>query len=90
MKEVIRVSREAAGEPKFEVKLVGALSHINANVFLISETVNDDEAIVKRVNAKSLIGVLSMELKGGETLTVHAVGDDEGLAVEKVKSILTA
>lgn len=42
----------------------------------------------RKLNAKSLMGVLSMGLKQGERVTVLAVGDDEKAAVEDLSALL--
>lgn len=73
----------------FEAELAGALSRYESTVIFVLETFDGGESVVKRVNAKSLIGMLSLELKGGETLTVSTYGADEKAAAEKVKELLT-
>ena len=42
----------------------------------------------RRVNAKSLLGVLSLGLKCGDTFALSASGDDETDAVEALSSML--
>ena len=48
----------------------------------------------KTVNAKSLMGVLSLGVSAGETITLYATGDDEQAAcdalVEQFRSICAA
>ncbi|MEF2920626.1 MAG: HPr family phosphocarrier protein [Acutalibacteraceae bacterium] len=50
-----------------------------ANEFKASIWVEKDE---RRVNAKSLLGVLSLGIVGGTTIKVIADGSDEAAAVE--------
>ena len=80
MKEDIIISKEALSQTRFEVALVNDLSHVKANVFIQMGN--------KRVNAKSIIGIISLELKAGNIVTVSVVGEDEEEAMKKVKQIL--
>ncbi len=50
-----------------------------ANLFRCSIWVEKDE---RRVNAKSLLGVLSLGIVGGSTITISADGADEKNAVD--------
>ena len=43
----------------------------------------------KRVNAKSIMGMMSLGLNNGEELEVSAVGDDEQAAVEGIENFLS-
>jgi len=42
----------------------------------------------KKANVKSLIGVLSLGVTKGATITVVASGDDEALAVEEIAGLI--
>lgn len=42
----------------------------------------------KEANVKSLIGVLSLAVTNGVTITVKASGDDESLAVEEISNLI--
>ena len=42
----------------------------------------------KKANVKSLIGVLSLGVTKGATITVLANGDDEALAVEEISNLI--
>ncbi len=42
----------------------------------------------KKANVKSLIGVLSLGVTKGATITVLASGDDEALAVEEIAGLI--
>ena len=42
----------------------------------------------KKANVKSLIGVLSLGVTKGATITVLAGGDDEALAVEDIANLI--
>lgn len=43
----------------------------------------------KRVNAKSIMGMMSLGLNNGEELEVSADGDDEQAAVEGIENFLS-
>lgn len=56
-----------------------------ANEYKSSIWVEKDE---RRVNAKSLLGVLSLGIVGGTTIKIIADGADEQEAVEKLVSLV--
>lgn len=47
------------------------------------------EADGKRVNAKSIMGMMTMTLKAGEKLTVEATGTDEAAAIEGIEKYIS-
>ena len=48
------------------------------------------EVGTKKINAKSIMGMMSLQLTSGDELTVVADGDDETMATEKMKELLVA
>jgi len=48
------------------------------------------ETTDKRVNAKSIMGMMSMGISAGESVTVTADGPDEKLAVENIEKYLSS
>lgn len=44
----------------------------------------------KRVNAKSIMGMMTLGLESGEQITVEANGVDEEAAVQEIEKYLTA
>ena len=56
-----------------------------ANSFKSSVWVEKDD---RRVNAKSLLGVLSLGIIGGTTITIYADGSDETEAVEGLVALV--
>lgn len=44
----------------------------------------------KRVNAKSIMGMMTLGLESGEQITVEADGVDEEAAVQEIEKYLTA
>ncbi len=63
-------------------KLVGRCMRYDSEITL--------EMGTKKINAKSLMGVISMMLKPGNTVTVIAKGDDQEEALENAVKILGA
>lgn len=47
------------------------------------------ETAGKKVNAKSIMGMMSMSLKNGDKVTVRAEGTDEVKAVEGIENYLS-
>ncbi len=43
----------------------------------------------KKVNAKSIMGMMSLVLTAGDVVTIDAEGDDETKAIEELESFLT-
>jgi len=60
--------------------LVQVASQFDSSVYLESEG--------KKVNAKSIMGMMSLGLNTGEKITVEADGLDENDAIEKIESYL--
>ena len=61
-------------------ELVAAVSKFSSNVFIMAGNA--------RVNAKSIIGVISLALKPGDKVAVSAQGSDETQAAETVEKLL--
>ncbi len=58
-----------------------------ANCFKSSVWIEKDE---RRVNAKSLLGVLSLGIDGGTTIKIVAAGPDEEQAVEDLVKLVNS
>ena len=61
--------------------LVQVASQYESSIYL--------EADGKRVNAKSIMGMMTMTLKAGEKLTVEATGTDEAAAIEGIEKYIS-
>ena len=61
--------------------LVQVASQYESSIYL--------EAAGKRVNAKSIMGMMTMALKAGEKLTVEATGADETAAIEGIEKYIS-
>ena len=42
----------------------------------------------KKINAKSIMGTIALNMQGGQTAIITADGTDEGAAVEELASVL--
>jgi catabolite repression HPr-like protein len=62
--------------------LVQVASQYECSIHVVS---ND-----KRVNAKSIMGMMSMGISAGETVTVTADGPDEKEAIENIEKYLSS
>ena len=61
--------------------LVQVASQFESSIYL--------EADEKRVNAKSIMGMMTLALKAGEKLTVEANGSDEEAAIEGIEKYIS-
>ena len=61
--------------------LVQVASQYESSIYL--------EAAGKRVNAKSIMGMMTMALKAGETMVVEATGADEEAAIEGIEKYIS-
>jgi phosphotransferase system HPr (HPr) family protein len=70
--------------PHFEAasaaKLVQSASQFTSRISLVADE--------KTANAKSIMGIISMELSSGSTVTIVADGEDEAVAVPTLEGIL--
>ena len=60
--------------------IVQVSGHYESSVYLIQGS--------KSVNAKSIMGMMTMFFEGGEEITIQADGKDEEMAVESVAALL--
>ena len=60
--------------------IVQVSGHYESSVYLIQGS--------KSVNAKSIMGMMTMFFEGGEEITIEADGKDEEMAVESVAALL--
>lgn len=77
----------------FEIKLDESLQ-VRAVALLVQVASQFDSEVYvengpKKINAKSIMGVMTIGLNNGETLTVTADGADEEQAVEKIGRFLS-
>ena len=80
IKKSIKISCPNGLEPRPIAELVQVASKYDSKVYLETET--------KRVNAKSIMGMMSLNLANGDLLTVSTDGADEEAAMEEILSFL--
>ena len=76
MRKTVEVQMDAGMEARPIALLVQVASQYASNIYLESQE--------KKVNAKSIMGMMSLGLDAGESVTVSVEGEDE---VEAMKSI---
>lgn len=82
-KETITIALENGLEATPAAMLVQIASRFESSVYIQSE----DEKV--RVNAKSIMGVMTLGLQAGECVVVKADGADEDAAVESISNYLS-
>ena len=81
IKKTITVELESGLEARPIAMLVQLASQFASSIYQESEN--------KKVNAKSIMGMMTMALKNGTKVTVLADGEDERAAVTGIESYLT-
>ncbi|MDE6846252.1 MAG: HPr family phosphocarrier protein [Lachnospiraceae bacterium] len=77
----IQIKLETGLEARPVAMLVQVASQFESTVYI-----NADD---RKVNAKSIMGMMSLGLASGEQVTVVAEGSDEGSAVEEIEKFLS-
>ncbi|MCI8521721.1 MAG: HPr family phosphocarrier protein [Lachnospiraceae bacterium] len=78
----IQIKLETGLEARPVAMLVQVASQFESTVYLNSEN--------RKVNAKSIMGMMSMGLESGAEVTVIAEGNDEEAAVAEIEKFLSA
>lgn len=81
IKKSVTINLENGLEARPIALLVQKASQHESSVYI--------ESGEKRVNAKSIMGMMSLGLNSGEILTVVADGNDEGEAVTDIEKFLS-
>ena len=81
IKKTIAIELETGLEARPVAMLVQVASQYDSNIYV--------ECGTKRVNAKSIMGMMSLGLCAGEELTVTAEGADEQTAVDNIEKFLS-
>jgi phosphotransferase system HPr (HPr) family protein len=80
-------------EKKMEVKLASGLEARPVALFVQAASQFQSNIYVtvqnKKVNAKSIMGMMSLGILEGESLTISASGNDETEAIEALEKYLT-
>lgn len=80
-KKSIQIKLESGLEARPVALLVQEASKYDSTIYIQSGE--------KRVNAKSIMGMMSLGLDNGEELVVSAEGTDEAAAVEGIENFLS-
>lgn len=77
----IQIKLETGLEARPVAMLVQVASQFDSTVYISSED--------RKVNAKSIMGMMSLGLDSGEAVTVIADGADEEKAIEEIEKFLS-
>ncbi len=81
-KREITIRLDSGLETRPVALLVQMASQFQSDVYVESDT--------RRVNAKSIMGMMSLELDNGDEMTVSADGSDEQAAIDEIEQFVTA
>lgn len=79
-KKAVEIKIQNGLEARPVAMLVQVASKYDSSIYL--------ESAGKKVNAKSIMGMMSLGLDAGETVTVTAEGNDEVAAVSEIEQYL--
>lgn len=81
IKKSVELKISAGMEDRPVAVLVQVASQYESRIYLETEN--------KRINAKSIMGIMTLNLSEGEKLTVSTDGEDEEKAMESMEKYLT-
>ena len=81
LQKSIQIKLETGLEARPVAMLVQVASQFESTVYLNADS--------KKVNAKSIMGMMSLGLASGEEITVSADGKDEKAAIEGIEKFLS-
>ena len=81
IKKPITINLSTGLEARPVAQLVQVASQFNSEIYV--------EIGKKRVNAKSIMGMMTLGLDAGEEITLSANGDDENAAMESIEQYLS-
>ena len=81
MKKEITVKTSSVYDARALAELVGLANSFSSNVMIEMEN--------KRINAKSIMGVMGLGLDVDKVITVEADGNDEDVAIAALEDFLT-
>lgn len=81
MEKTITINASAGNEMSPVAKLVQIACQFESEIYLENGT--------RKVNAKSIMGMMALTLDKGMQVTIYAEGKDENAAVEEMESYLT-
>ena len=81
IKKPITINLSTGLEARPVAQLVQVASQFNSEIYV--------EIGKKRVNAKSIMGMMTLGLDAGEDISLSAIGDDENAARESIDQYLS-
>lgn len=81
MTKEITVDTASVYDPRALAELVGLANEFSSKIFITMEN--------RRINVKSIMGVMGFGLDQGKIITIEAEGEDERAAVAALKEFLT-
>lgn len=82
IRQAVTIQAEEGIGARVTAQIVQIANEFNSRVFI--------EIGTKKINAKSIMGMMSLQLATGDNLVVAAEGDDETKVVEKMKELLVS
>ena len=82
IRQAVTIQAEEGIGARVTAQIVQIANEFNSRVFI--------EIGTKKINAKSIMGMMSLQLATGDNLVVAAEGDDETKAVEMMKELLVS
>jgi phosphocarrier protein HPr len=82
IKETIEITNKLGLHARASAKLSHLANNFQSDIFLIY---NED-----RVNAKSLLGILTLAASVGNSITIEADGDDQEKAINEIVNLFRA
>ena len=77
----VKIQLENGLDARPVAMLVQVASKFDSRIYLLSDG--------KKVNAKSIMGMMTLGLKAGERMTIEATGKDEEAAIEGMEKYIT-
>ena len=81
MTKEITVSTTSVYDPRALAELVGLANEFSSRIFI--------DMAGRRINVKSIMGVMGLGLDCGKVVTIEAEGEDENAAVTALTEFLT-
>lgn len=81
MTKEITVNTTSVYDPRALAELVGLANEYSSRVFIDMEG--------RRINVKSIMGVMGLGLDQGKVITIEADGEDEGAVIVAIETFLT-
>ena len=82
IKKPITIQLASGLEPRAVAVLVQVASQYESKIYVETEN--------KKVNAKSIMGMMTLGLNAGESVVVSAEGTDEQAAIENIEKYLSS